>query len=248
MKIAPIEPSIFDDDDDGWQDMPIVRDDGFANGLDEEDQKKYHYKPPEKKDTTATTSNATGNLLDVDYLGDEWRAKIDQNESEYTRLRLNEEDESDEVHLRTRYLFDEDKAMTPLSQMQATKNLLTEAQRIAYVGLCALAAREMADMLKAMNNPGQKELKELKEAAKSMELWSLKIMGRLYYHMELATAGEHSTLWLFFDLGSTSLNRFNRTEDDRYPSIARHTSQGPCAFTNDHPYCCQPRIRSRRST
>lgn len=180
MKIAPIEPSIFDDDDDGWQDMPIIRDDDIANGLDEEDQKRYHYKPPAKKET-ATSSNATGNLLDVDYKGDEWRSKVDQNESEYTRLRLNEEDESDEVHLRTRYLFDEDKAMTPLSQMQATKDLLTEAQRIAYVGLCALAAREMVDRLRAVNS------KELAPAIKSMELWSLKIMGRLYYHMELAT-------------------------------------------------------------
>ncbi|KAI0782404.1 hypothetical protein BC629DRAFT_1289282 [Irpex lacteus] len=185
-KIAPIEPSIFDDDDDGWQDMPIVRSDEFANGLDEEDQKKYHYKPQEKQDSNPGQSNATGNLLDVDFEGKEWRAKADQNESDYTRLRLNEEDESDEVHLRTRYLFDEDKAMTPLNQMQATKNLLTEAQRIAYVGLCALAAREMVDQLKAMNN-AKKEIKELKEGVKSMELWSLKIMGRLYYHMELAT-------------------------------------------------------------
>ncbi|KAI0094238.1 hypothetical protein BDY19DRAFT_10660 [Irpex rosettiformis] len=185
-KIAPIEPSIFDDDDDGWQDMPIVRSDDVANGLDEEDQKKYHYKPPEKQESSTGTSNATGNVLDVDFEGQEWRAKADQNESEYTRLRLNEEDESDEVHLRTRYLFDEDKAMTPLSQMQATKDMLTEAQRIAYVGLCALAAREMVDQLKAMNT-GKKEIKELKESVKSMELWSLKIMGRLYYHMELAT-------------------------------------------------------------
>ena len=103
MKIAPIEPSIFDADDDGWQDMPIVRDDDIANALDEEDQKKYHYKPPEKKAAAATgSSNATGNVLDVDSWGDEWRSKVDQNESEYTRLRLNEEDESDEVHLRTR--------------------------------------------------------------------------------------------------------------------------------------------------
>lgn len=201
-KIAPIEASIFDDDD-GWQDMPIVRDDDIANGLDEEDQKKYHYRPPEKKDVKAGTSNATGNLLDIDYLGEEWRSKVDQNESEYTRLRLNEEDESDEVHLRTRYLFDEDKAMTPLSQMQATKTLLTEAQRIAYVGLCALAAREMAEQLKTMNTT-QKEVKEIKEALKSLELWSLKIMGRLYYHMELLTEGEHDTL-ASFDLGSTWL-------------------------------------------
>lgn len=184
MKIAPIEPSIFDDDDDGWQDMPIIRDDDPGNALDEEDQKKYHYRPPEKKEKG--TSNAIGNVLDVDYYGEEWRSKVDQNESEYTRLRLKEEDESDEVHLRTRYLFDEDKAMTPLSQMQATKDMLTEAQRIAYVGLCALAAREMVDRLKAVNH------KELAPAIKSMELWSLKILGRLYYHMELATEGEHA--------------------------------------------------------
>ncbi|KAF8902239.1 hypothetical protein CPB84DRAFT_875384 [Gymnopilus junonius] len=71
--------------------------------------------------------------------------------------------------------------MTPLSQMQATKNLLTEAQRIAYVGLCALTTREMVQSLKAAKR------KELKTSIQNMELWALKIMGRLYYHMELET-------------------------------------------------------------
>ncbi|KIY43781.1 DUF726-domain-containing protein [Fistulina hepatica ATCC 64428] len=165
-------------DDDGWEDMPIVREDTWTSGLDEEDQKKYHYVPSQK---TQTTANATGNLLDVDYQGHEWRSKVDQNESEYTRLRVNEEDDVDDVHLRTRYLFDEDKAMTPLSQMQATKNMLTEAQRIAYVGLCALTTREMSRALKITLR------KELKPAAADMDLWSLKIMGRLYYHMEIET-------------------------------------------------------------
>ncbi|RDX46811.1 DUF726-domain-containing protein [Lentinus brumalis] len=182
--IAPIEPDLFDDDDEGWQDMPVVRDDeGFALGLDEEDQKKYHYVARDKKDEAVTggAGNATGALLDVDYKGNEWRTKADQNESEYTRLRMKEEDESDEVHLRTRYLFDEDKAMTPLSQMQQTKDMLTEAQRIAYVGLCHLTSKEMVDQLKKVNK------KELKKAIQNMELWALKIMGRLYYHMELAT-------------------------------------------------------------
>jgi hypothetical protein len=73
--------------------------------------------------------------------------------------------------------------MTPLSQMQATKNLLTEAQRIAYVGLCALITQEMAQMLKRPNR------KEFKAAVHNMDLWALKIMGRLYYHMELETQG-----------------------------------------------------------
>ncbi|KAI0756434.1 hypothetical protein C8Q80DRAFT_1215385 [Daedaleopsis nitida] len=178
--IAPIEPD-FDDDDEGWQDMPVVRPDDDG-GLDEEDQKKYHYvAPTTKKDVPAGAGNATGAVLDVDYKGNEWRTKADQNESEYTRLRMKEEDDSDEVHLRTRYLFDEDKAMTPLSQMQQTKDMLTEAQRIAYVGLCHLTSKEMVDQMKRVNR------KELKKSIQNMELWALKIMGRLYYHMELAT-------------------------------------------------------------
>jgi hypothetical protein len=127
---------------------------------------------------------------DIDYRGQEWRTKLDQDENEYTRLRVEEEDESDQVHLRTRYLFDEDKAMTPLSQMQATKNLLTEAQRIAYVGLCALTGREMVISLKKVRN------KELNDSIKNLELWTLKIMGRLYYHMDLATPGEWPLLFL----------------------------------------------------
>lgn len=193
--IAPPTSNVFDDvdDDEGWQDMPVVREDEFASGLDKEDQKKYHYQPSAKGTSAA---NATGSVLDVDDRGNEWRSKLDQNENEYTRLRINEEDEADEVHLRTKYLFDEDKAMTPLSQMQATKNLLTEAQRIAYVGLCALASREMSQALKISGR------KELKGAAENMELWAMKIMGRLYYHMELEIQGEHSLtlpappLWL----------------------------------------------------
>jgi len=184
MPVSSFPPpkDIFDDDDDddGWQDMPVVREDTNASGLDEEDQKKYHYQTSAKSKTAA---NATGNLIDVDDLGNEWRSKLDRDESEYTRLRVNEEEDADEVHLRTRYLFDEDKAMTPLSQMQATKNLLTEAQRIAYVGLCSLTSREMVQCLKVAKR------KELKASITDMELWALKIMGRLYYHMELETQG-----------------------------------------------------------
>ena len=168
--------------------MPIIRADevvGVAGGLDEEDQKKYHYNPQSRKDCHdgGGARNATGSILDIDYAGNEWRSKVDHNESEYTRLRVREDDDVDEVHLRTRYLFDEDQAMTPLNQMQQTKNMLTEAQRIAYVGLCALVSMDMVKKLKRINT------KELKPAIQDMELWRMKILGRLYYHMELATAG-----------------------------------------------------------
>jgi hypothetical protein len=183
----PEPANIFDDDDEGWEDMPVVRDkDEFAGGLDEEDQKRYHYQTPVKKDVGGPSAgNATGNLIDFDDEGAEWREKAQggADEAEYTRLRMQEDDEGDEVHLRTKYLFNEEKAMTPLNQMQQTKNLLTEAQRIAYVGICSLVAREMSQSLKSVKS------KELKAAIQNMELWALKIMGRIYYHMEVATAG-----------------------------------------------------------
>jgi hypothetical protein len=194
MSIPPPPSPSIDDlfDDEGWEDMPIVRDDefaGVAGGLDQEDQKRYHYNPQTKKDSgQGGVSNATGDLLDVDYQGNEWRSKVEQNESEYTRVRMREEEDADEVHLRTKYLFDEDKAMTPLSQMQQTKHMLTEAQRIAYVGLCALVSTEMVKKLKKLSGKGSKS------ATQDMELWRLKILGRLYYHMELATAGAFSYL------------------------------------------------------
>jgi len=190
--ISPVQANPFDFDDDdgeGWQEMPVVREDEFTSGFDEEDRKKYHYVPSAKHTDISGSgigANATGNLIDVDDRGNEWRSKADVEEGEYTRLRINEEDDADEVHMRTRYLFDEDKAMTPLSQMQATKNLLTEAQRIAYVGLCALTSREMTQSLKMVKR------KELKAAVQSMELWAMKVMGRLYYHMELETQGDPS--------------------------------------------------------
>lgn len=180
---SPQVPNWLDDDDEGWQEMPVVKEDDIACVLDEEDQKKYHYVSRGKKTAAGATGNATGNLIDFDDKGTEWRSKAEQNENEYTRLRVNEEDDADEVNLRTRYLFDEDKAMTPLSQMQTTKNMLTEAQRIAYVGLCALTAKEMVRAQKVAHR------KEFKASIQSMELWMMKIMGRVYYHMELETAG-----------------------------------------------------------
>ncbi|WVQ78738.1 hypothetical protein IAT38_000825 [Cryptococcus sp. DSM 104549] len=193
------------EDDDGWQDMPVVRSDDNPFGLDEEDQKRYHYRPPARLDDSAGPSdhgaagagNATGTHLELEadtLITDSWREKAAQDESDYTRLRLDEDEESEEVHMRTRYLFDEDKAMTPLSQMQATKELLTEGQRIAYVGLCQLIMRRMLrDMgrgwegYKAKNKLGVKSKgKHEVPVVENGHIWMLKIMARLYQHMELA--------------------------------------------------------------
>ena len=191
-------------------DMPVVRSDDNAFGFDEEDQKRYHYRPPirlDPSDSQAATGNATGTHLELDadtLTSDSWREKQSLDESEYTRLRLDEDEESEEVHMRTKYLFNEDKAMTPLSQMQATKELLTEGQRIAYVGLCQLiAVRMLRDVGRgwegvkvkgAIIGMGKAKGKGKVEVPvlESAHIWMLKIMARLYQHMELEREGEWS--------------------------------------------------------
>ena len=140
--------------------------------------------------TRQPVGNATGKLIDTDSRGATWREKDDmmdkQDEMDYTRLDLDDDPQEDEISMRTQYLFNEDKGMTPLSQMQATKTLLTEGQRIAYVGLCKLVSREMIQMY-AIAAKGAPELVNARESAKA---WAIKIMGRLYRHMEVDTAGE----------------------------------------------------------
>lgn len=222
---TPNNPFSFDNDaDDGegdWQEMPIVKEDDFVSGLDEEDQRKYHYVPKKAVSHAHTHSggNATGNLIDVDGQGTQWRSKTEQDENEYTRLRGDEEEDADEVHLRTRYLFNEDTAMTPLGQMQATKKMLTEAQRIAYVGLCALTAKEMMEKQKNARR------KEFKDSIHSVELWALKVMGRLYYHMDLEIAGILSVILTLSLLDERyTLTYIHRAEDDRQPCAAWCTS------------------------
>ncbi|PVF96051.1 DUF726-domain-containing protein [Serendipita vermifera] len=181
-----------DDDDDYWQEMEVVKEEVSVYGLDGDPRdKRYQYGSP----TTASSptlirgtsaSSHTGHARTKSSSTDEHdpvKKKQEENkvhELEYTKLRLDEEDDTEEIHLRTRFLFDEDKAMTPLSQMQATKNLLTEAQRIAYVSVCYLTCREMAVSWRKVGR------KELIPAVKDLELWSMKILGRLYYHMEIA--------------------------------------------------------------
>jgi hypothetical protein len=178
-----------------WQDMPVVRSDD-ATPLDDEDRKRLHYIPRSehvKASSSTYVRNATGSRMSLEPTSptsptvptnDSWREKKGLDETDYTRLQLDEDPEDDSVHLRTQYLFDDEKDMTPLSQMQATKTLLTEGQRIAYVGLCKLVTNEMISFLK------KNGIKELEPAAESAGNWAQKLMGRLYHHMDINTQGD----------------------------------------------------------
>ncbi|KAL8766948.1 MAG: hypothetical protein Q9209_006429 [Squamulea sp. 1 TL-2023] len=112
----------------------------------------------------------------------------------YTRVQIDEDALSaTSMDENTDYLFkpkegeaieDEDEQRDPLAQMQATKDLLTEGQRIAYVGVTRIA---MANMIKELEDievtKGTK--KELRIAVESMKMWSQQMMVRVYKHMEI---------------------------------------------------------------
>ena len=112
----------------------------------------------------------------------------------YTRVQVDEDARSaTSMDDNTDYLFkpkgtdladDEEEQRDPLTQLQATKNLLTEGQRIAYVGVTRLAMAKMVKELEDME--GTKNTKKgLVLATESMKMWSQQMMVRLYMHMEV---------------------------------------------------------------
>ncbi|KAL8993998.1 MAG: hypothetical protein Q9169_005929 [Polycauliona sp. 2 TL-2023] len=112
----------------------------------------------------------------------------------YTRVQIDEDAMSaTSMDENTDYLFkskdgeaveDEDEQRDPLAQMQATKDLLTEGQRIAYVGVTRLA---MATMVKELEDIEMTKgiKKELRAAVESMKMWTQQMMVRVYKHMEI---------------------------------------------------------------
>jgi hypothetical protein len=130
-------------------------------------------------------------LEEEDYAYDNTAAKG------YTRVQLDDDAQSatslDET---TAYLFkpdagnntlDEDDSRDVLSQMQATKDLLTEGQRIAYVGLVRVSMFQMTKYFEGLDKTRSTK-KQLDIAIESMQMWGQKIMVRLYSHMDLDAA------------------------------------------------------------
>ncbi|PPJ61025.1 hypothetical protein CBER1_02025 [Cercospora berteroae] len=115
----------------------------------------------------------------------------------YTRVQMDEDAQSaTSMDDNTAYLFkeygrsnalleeDEGQVMDAMGQLQATKELLTEGQRVAYVGVVRLALAQMQkdfDQLERIKNT--KKVVEL--AAEALKMWTQKVMIKLYAHMEI---------------------------------------------------------------
>jgi hypothetical protein len=83
--------------------------------------------------------------------------------------------------------YDEDLERDAASQLENTKDLLTEGQRIAYVGVVRLTILKMLRALEAVEKTrGTK--KEIAQACENMEIWGQQMMVRLFAHMEIDSA------------------------------------------------------------
>jgi hypothetical protein len=117
----------------------------------------------------------------------------------YTRVQLDDDAQSaTSLDENTKYLFKEasgtgageeldDEQRDALSQMQATKDLLTEGQRIAYVGMTRLILTKMLDQVEVIAT-SRTAKKETQLSVEAMKMWSQKMMVRLYAHMDISTA------------------------------------------------------------
>ena len=120
----------------------------------------------------------------------------------YTRVQFDEDAQSTtSMDEDTNYLFkngtkasaaegsydQDDEQRDALTQLEATKDLLTEGQRIAYVGVVRLTIYKMFQALGDLEKT-KATRKELIRSLESMEMWGQKMMVRLYAHMDINNA------------------------------------------------------------
>jgi hypothetical protein len=177
QNLAPQEPSKIEAEEEEWQTMPA-------------------YAPYDMYDDDNRLIAREANLSDDEadaYAGLGGAGKG------YTRVQLDEDAQSaTSLDENTQYLFkdvnggtgagelEDEEQRDAVSQMQATKDLLTEGQRIAYVGMTRLILSSMLQEQESMV-PSKGTKKELQVASEAMKMWSQKMMVRLYAHMEIST-------------------------------------------------------------
>ena len=163
----------------------------------------------------------------------------------YTKVQIDDDAKSTtSMDENTSYLFkekgtnvvDEDEEQRdPLAQMKATKDMLTEGQRIAYVGVARIA---MAQIVKELEDlpPTRSTKKELGIAIDATKMWSQKMMVRLYAHMEIDSSGEILRVLVLVSLLPTHY----RASHDRAIGRTRCPARRPNACPYAKCPCPQP--------
>lgn len=179
QQLTSQEPGKQEDDDGGWQVMPA-----YAPYDIYDDNNKLIAREYNEAEDNETYGYAG--------LGGAGKG--------YTKVLLDDDAESaTSMDENTQYLFkdaggttsiadDDDTQRDAVSQLQATKELLTEGQRVAYVGLTRLELSAMLEEVESVKPTGSKAKKQVALAAESMKMWGQKMMIRLYTHMDISPA------------------------------------------------------------
>lgn len=167
-----------DDDDGGWQTMPAFAPYDMYDDDNRLIAKEYNQEVEEDKTFSYAGMGGAG--------------------KGYTRVLVDEDAESaTSMDENTNYLFkaaagtsvaeDDETTRDAVSQMQATKDLLTEGQKIAYVGLARIEVAQMVkDMESLQVNRSTKKAVQL--GTEALKMWGQKIMIRIYTHMDISAA------------------------------------------------------------
>jgi hypothetical protein len=176
QRLAPqAEAEIEEEEEEEWKAMPAL---GEYDIYDDENRLVARAAPVEDEEAAA-------------YQGLGGAAKG------YTRVQLDEDAQSaNSMDEDTSYLFkeghktaviEEEEQRDAMAQLEATKDLLTEGQRIAYVGVVRLTIYNMVRELEGIE--ATKVTKKLfGKALESMEKWGQVMMVRLYGHMDIDSA------------------------------------------------------------
>lgn len=175
MQSEEHEAQLKDDDDGGWQEMPSY---ARYDMYDDDDRLIAREHDADEDETYGYAG-----------LGGAGKG--------YTRVIMDEDAESaTSMDEHTQYLFkdpkstsamgEDDEARDAVSQMQATKDLLTEGQRIAYVGVVRLEIVNLVKEASLEITRGAK--RQVVMGAEAVKMWGQKMMIRLYAHMDISDA------------------------------------------------------------
>ncbi|KAF2716322.1 DUF726-domain-containing protein [Polychaeton citri CBS 116435] len=185
----------------------------------------------------------------------------------YTRVQVDEDAQSaTSMDENTAYLFkgetsnaldNDDEARDLVTQMQTTKQLLTEGQRIAYVGIVRLSLAQMLGDIEILERTkGAK--KAIEFGLESLKMWSQKMMVRLYTHMELDGAeqimveqlSEHGVIACDMTPTLMANARVKNPQFDQQQTSAPDTSSAKSSFQSTRPTLSDDRtaISAREDT
>ncbi|CAN8098908.1 unnamed protein product [Discula destructiva] len=166
-----------EDEDGGWQTMPAFAPYDMYDDDNRLIAKEYNEEVEEDKTYSYAGMGGAG--------------------KGYTRVLVDDDAESaTSMDENTNYLFktaagtsivEDDETRDALSQMQATKDLLTEGQKIAYVGLARIEVAQMAKEIERLH-VSKSTKKAVRLATEALKMWGQKIMIRIYSHMEISAA------------------------------------------------------------